>query len=544
MQPNSRTLFLQIAVVTGVCAFLFFFGLGAFGLVGADEPRYAQIGREMLERHDWVTPVLNGKPWLEKPVLLYWNEMISYSLFGVHDWAARVPSALFGFGMVLAIFFFTRRFRPGAEMDAALIAASLAAVIGFSRGASTDMQISAPFCVAMLAWWAWNETGSRLWLGWFYALLAAGTLAKGPVAPGLAVLIVAAYAGLRREKSVFLRTVWLPGFLIYFAVTLPWFIAVQIRTPEFFRVFFIEHNLERFGTNLYQHQQPFWYYIPVFLASTLPWTVFAVSALAEAGASCVRLFRTGSDAGAIEGEEGEVEKDPWLARFLLLWIAIPIVFFSISRSKLPGYILPAIPPVAVLTAAWLQSAREAISRWRLLLHALICGALAGGALLVPWRMNRVSPPAATQALIAVVTAVVALLVLLAVRRGGTRILRLATLAPVLLAIGFLLRPAASVIDQANSARAIQAELHAAGAPARMPMAVFNVKRDVEYGLNYYRNQPVTRYERDGIPAGKHLLAAPEGSRDAVSSKVAPRHVARIGRLSQQHVELFLVSNIK
>jgi len=544
MQPNSRTLFLQIAVVTGVCAFLFFFGLGAFGLVGADEPRYAQIGREMLERHDWVTPVLNGKPWLEKPVLLYWNEMISYSLFGVHDWAARVPSALFGFGMVLAIFFFTRRFRPGAEMDAALIAASLAAVIGFSRGASTDMQISAPFCVAMLAWWAWNETGSRLWLGWFYVLLAAGTLAKGPVAPGLAVLIVAAYAGLRREKSVFLRTVWLPGFLIYFAVTLPWFIAVQIRTPEFFRVFFIEHNLERFGTNLYQHQQPFWYYIPVFLASTLPWTVFAVSALAEAGASCVRLFRTGSDAGAIEGEEGEVEKDPWLARFLLLWIAIPIVFFSISRSKLPGYILPAIPPVAVLTAAWLQSAREAISRWRLLLHALICGALAGGALLVPWRMNRVSPPAATQALIAVVTAVVALLVLLAVRRGGTRILRLATLAPVLLAIGFLLRPAASVIDQANSARAIQAELQAAGAPARMPMAVFNVKRDVEYGLNYYRNQPVTRYERDGIPAGKHLLAAPEGSRDAVSSKVAPRHVARIGRLSQQHVELFMVSNIK
>jgi 4-amino-4-deoxy-L-arabinose transferase-like glycosyltransferase len=359
-----------------VCAFLFFFGLGAFGLVGADEPRYAQIGREMLERHDWVTPVLNGQPWLEKPVLLYWNEMISYSLFGVQDWAARVPSALFGFGLVLAIFFFMRRFRPGAEMDAALIAASLAAVIGFGRGASTDMQVSAPFCVAMLAWWAWNETGKRIWLGWFYTLLAVGTLAKGPVAPGLAVLIVAAYAGLRREKNVFLRTLWLPGFLIYFAVTLPWFIAVQIRTPQFFRVFFIEHNLERFGTNLYQHQQPFWYYIPVFLVSVLPWTVFAVSALVDACAGCVRLFRDDSDAGAAPNEP---EKDAWLSRFLLLWIAIPVVFFSISRSKLPGYILPAIPPVAVLTAAWLQSASKTVGRWRLLLHALICGALAGGA---------------------------------------------------------------------------------------------------------------------------------------------------------------------
>src|SRR6267154_2714941 len=96
--------------------------------VGADEPRYAQIGREMLARHDWVTPVLNGKPWLEKPVLLYWNEMVSYSLFGVEDWAARVPSALYATGLVFAIFFFMRRFRPGAEMDAGLIAASLAAV--------------------------------------------------------------------------------------------------------------------------------------------------------------------------------------------------------------------------------------------------------------------------------------------------------------------------------------------------------------------------------------------------------------------------------
>ncbi len=104
-----------MAVVAGVCAFLFFFGLGAIGLVGADEPRYAQIGREMLARHDWVTPVLNGKPWLEKPVLLYWNEMVSYSVFGVEDWAARVPSALYATGLVFAIFFFMRRFRPGTH---------------------------------------------------------------------------------------------------------------------------------------------------------------------------------------------------------------------------------------------------------------------------------------------------------------------------------------------------------------------------------------------------------------------------------------------
>ncbi|HWZ42341.1 MAG TPA: glycosyltransferase family 39 protein [Candidatus Saccharimonadales bacterium] len=537
---SSKAWLLQLAVVVGVCAFVFFFGLGSFGLVGADEPRYAQIGREMLARHDWITPVLNGKPWLEKPILLYWNEMAAYSLFGVVDWAARVPSALFGSCLVLAIFFFTRRFRPGAEMDAALMAASMAAIIGFGRGASTDMQISAPFCVAMLAWWAWNETGRKLWLGWFYALLAIGTLAKGPVAPGLAVLIVAAYAGLRRQKSIFFHTLWLPGFLIYFAITLPWLIAVQIRTPEFFRVFFIEHNLERFGTNLYQHQQPFWYYIPVFLASVLPWTVFAASAVVEAGASWVRSFRTEKQ----EGESAEEASGVWLSRYLLLWIAIPIIFFSISRSKLPGYILPAIPPVAVLTADYLRRVNNALSRWRLQLHAVICGMLAGGALLAPWRMDRISPPAFVQVRVVMVTAIVALLVFLVVRRGGVRILRLATLVPVLLVLGFLLRPAAHTIDQATSARAIEAELQAAGITPQTPVAVFNVKREVEFGLNFYRNRSIPRYERDGIPAQDHLLAAREGSEDAVSALAAPRKVTGIGRLSQQHLELFLVSNIK
>jgi 4-amino-4-deoxy-L-arabinose transferase-like glycosyltransferase len=354
---------------------------------------------------------------------------------------------------------------------------------------------------------------------------------------------VAAYAGLRRERSVFLRTVWLPGFLIYFAITLPWFIAVQIRTPEFFRVFFIEHNLERFGTNLYQHQQPFWYYIPVFLLSVMPWTVFAVSALVESCASCVRLFRKESD-DEENTKPKEDDNGAWLARYLLLWIAIPVIFFSISRSKLPGYILPAIPPVAVLTAAWLQNAKDAIVRWRLPLHALICGALFGGVLLVPWWINRIPTPADMKVRAVIVMAVVTLSVVVIVRRGGVRILRVATLVPVVMVVWFLLRPLAHLIDQSTSARAVQAELQAAVMPPQAPMAVFEVKRDVEFGLNFYRNRPITRYERDGIPAQVHLLAAREGSEDAIEALAAPRKVISIGHVSRQHIELFLVSNIK
>ncbi|MGH9568160.1 MAG: ArnT family glycosyltransferase, partial [Candidatus Angelobacter sp.] len=211
MNKGVKVLVLQLAAVIAACAFFFFFGLGAFGLVGADEPRYAQIAREMLARHDWIVPTLNGQPWLEKPVLLYWREMVAYSLFGVHDWVARLPSATFAAGLALAVFFFVRRFRRASELDAALITISSVAVIGFARGASTDMQLSAPFCVAMLAWWAWHDTGEKVWLAASYALLALGALAKGPVSPGLAVLIVGAYAWLRRDARIFTRTLWLPG---------------------------------------------------------------------------------------------------------------------------------------------------------------------------------------------------------------------------------------------------------------------------------------------------------------------------------------------
>src|SRR5438552_12038444 len=121
MTERSRLL-TDWLLLAGFCGFLFFFGMAAFGLVGADEPRYAQIAREMLARHDWVTPVLHGKPWLEKPVLYYWEAMVAYSAFGVSDWAARLPSAFSATAMVVAIYIFARRFvatQPSSGIDVA-----------------------------------------------------------------------------------------------------------------------------------------------------------------------------------------------------------------------------------------------------------------------------------------------------------------------------------------------------------------------------------------------------------------------------------------
>src|SRR5277367_450285 len=144
MTNRTRTDSLLLA---GFCAFLLLYGLAQFGLIGADEPRYAQVAHEMLERSDWITPTLGSEHWLEKPPLYYWQAMLAYSVFGVSDWAARLPSAADATLLVLAVYFFLRRFRPSCEVDGALIAASCAGIIGYARAASMDMALAATLTI-------------------------------------------------------------------------------------------------------------------------------------------------------------------------------------------------------------------------------------------------------------------------------------------------------------------------------------------------------------------------------------------------------------
>jgi 4-amino-4-deoxy-L-arabinose transferase-like glycosyltransferase len=547
---RNKLLATQLVLVAAICYFFFFFGLGAFGLTGADEPRYAQIAREMLARHDWIVPTLNGSPWLEKPALLYWKMMNSYAIFGVSDWAARIPAAAHATAVVFGIFFFMRRFRFGSELDAAMIGASSAGMIGFGRGASTDMLVSAPFALAMMSWWTWRQTNKKLWLLIFYGLLGVGALAKGPVAPALAVLVVGAYAVLRRDGKIFLRSLSIPGFVLFFAIVLPWYLAVQHKVPQFFRVFFVEHNLERFGTNLYQHSQPFWYYIPVFLLATIPWTLFAVPALIDAGKNGWKRWRANSQ--PIDGKPTAVDAadDDGLPSFLFIWIVVPIIFFSISRAKLPGYILPSIPAAALLTAEYVHRLK-AIPRLLTSFHALLCAVLMVAALMAPFAMMKVPPPSYMGMFMAVTGGVIAFMVLLMVRREGARVLHFVTLVPTILAVAFLLRPAAATIDRTQSARPINQRLAELGVVASEPVATFNVKRQVAYGIDFYRNQPISHYEQEGpldlpsgIPSEKHVVVAREGSLGAVQAVAGDREVKSIGTFPPQHLEFFQVSAAK
>ena len=377
----------DVLALIAFCGFLFFAGLQIIGLVGADEPRYAQVAREMLQRDDWVTPVLYGQPWLEKPPLYYWSAMLAYKATGgVSDWAARLPSAILCSLMIFFIYVWARHFRRGMQLDAALITAA-SAICHRLRAErlhrhAADGDVHRRHAVLV---WVVLQPESRLAAGVLSLWRGLGTLAKGPVAVLLAGLIIVIFAALRRDGRLILRTLWPAGILLYLAVTLPWFIAVQRANPEFFRTFFLQHNLERFSTNLYHHHQPFWYYLPVALLALVPWTVFVVAALVDA----IRDWRF-----SVQQPPGEED----LRTYLTLWFLLPIAFFSLSQSKLPGYILPAIPAGTILLANFIwrrEQEAEKPSEWMGLLHALLSAAMLVAALVVPFKLLKLDSSATT-----------------------------------------------------------------------------------------------------------------------------------------------------
>jgi 4-amino-4-deoxy-L-arabinose transferase-like glycosyltransferase len=545
---RSRT---ELLLLIACCIFLLFYGLGAFGLLGADEPRYAQVAREMLDRGDVITPTLNGKPWLEKPPLYYWQAMLSYrvgraflsagpdenSLTGVTEQTARLPGAIDAALMIAAIYFFLRRFRPGTEIDAALIAASSAGIIGFAHAASTDMPLTASFTIALLAWYAWYENERKTNLAIFYFGLALGMLAKGPIAPALAAIIVILFAAIKRDWRLIPRTLWLPGIALFFAISLPWYIAVQLRNPSFFRIFILEHNLARFSTNVYHHPQPFWFYLPVVLLAVMPWTLWLILALVER----LRLI------GRERGEAFSSPDDHWVL-FLLFWIVVPILFFSASQSKLPGYILPAVPAAALLIAEYLAERREReedqqsrISMAQAVVHAIFCGALIFAAFAAPavaYSRHLTFGPEIRFA--AAVSALLALgIAATLVMRAGRQMLRQVTILALILSVAIVIRFAAPAIDATQSSRPIaQAIQNFSRNP--VPVALYHVGRTTQYGLDFYLNRPTQTYDSGEIPTEPHLLVAASNASTDFGTLLAGRKVSYLTSLPARKLELYWI----
>ncbi|MFQ5738569.1 MAG: ArnT family glycosyltransferase [Acidobacteriota bacterium] len=312
-----------------------FYRLGHLPFVGSDEPRYARIAEEMNLSGQYVTPTLNRVPWLEKPPLLFWLEAASFRLFGVSEWAARLPVALLAAATLLASSFLAYRMAgPPAAVLAFLILSTSGLFYTYARAASTDMPLVAMLSLALIAAQLGSHSSKALWGALSGLALGLAVLAKGPVALVLFSGILGVHCLILQRYPWNWRQTLL-GVLGFFGLALPWFWLVWLENGyDFVATFWLNHHLARFLTGLHHHVQPFWYFLPVVLIGFFPWVVFLATSVA-------RLWELRL--------QPKHEKDRMIL-FLWLWVLVPLLFFSLSQSKLAGYALPIFPALALLAA--------------------------------------------------------------------------------------------------------------------------------------------------------------------------------------------------
>jgi 4-amino-4-deoxy-L-arabinose transferase-like glycosyltransferase len=328
----------------------FFYRLGSLPLIGADEPRYARIAQEMLQDHRWVTPTLEFQPWFEKPPLYYWVTIPFYAAFGMTEAAARLGPVILGLISALAVLWLgTRVWSAAAGLMGASILLTTLGYVAFARGASTDMPLTACLTIALvLLAAAALDAEFSAWKTWIaYVFLGLSILAKGPVAVVLVAGILLLFWLFDERGGSFRRWHVTSGLTITAAVSLPWFwLAFRENGFAFVTTFFINHNLARYVSDIHHHSEPFFYFIPVTLGTFFPWTAWLLILVPRSITHGVRNWRAWNPA----------------TLFVLCWIIFPLVFFSFSRSKLVGYILPTLPPLALLLgAAWSRVGASEVS---------------------------------------------------------------------------------------------------------------------------------------------------------------------------------------
>ena len=360
MSLRSRWLLILLALV------LAWFGTLDFRkLVKPDEGRYAEIPREMVVTGDWLTPRLNGIKYFEKPPLQYWATATAFEAFGLNEWTARLWPALTGFmGILLAWFTGRRLFGNQAGILAGMTLASSFLYLAMGHINTLDMGLcfflELAVCSFLLAQTSKPASvvvnHARRWMLLAWAALALAVLSKGIVALVLTGATLVLYSLLSRDWALWRRLELLRGLVLFFLIAAPWFIAVSVVNPEFPTFFFIHEHFERFLTKAHRRYQPAWYFIPILLLGALPWTSLALRSLWGSWKSA-----------------SEQAFQP--QRFLLLWCVVVFAFFSASGSKLPSYILPLFPALALLLGRFLSGISGRALVWHLVpvaALALVC----------------------------------------------------------------------------------------------------------------------------------------------------------------------------
>jgi 4-amino-4-deoxy-L-arabinose transferase-like glycosyltransferase len=322
----------RVLAVVGLCLGLFFFQLGARPLWNQDEGMHAATSKDMVVSGDWVTPTLNGEPFFDKPALHNWLVALAFTVLGFTEFAARLPSALLGLGCVLVTYELGRRlYGPRTGTLGAVVLATAGQFFVLSRTVMHDISLSFFVTLGLALWYAGYQLAGRgrHFLLLSYAAFGFAALAKGPLGVLVPGAIVFLFLAIRKDLRFLggMSLGW--GVLIGLAIAAPWYLAVSLRNPGYAHYFFVELNFGSFLSQQSHHPEPVTYYLPTLITGFIPWSVFLPVAL-------VRSWRRGRE----DAHGGDL--------FLLLWAGFFFVFFSLASSKLPTYILPLFPPLAIL----------------------------------------------------------------------------------------------------------------------------------------------------------------------------------------------------
>lgn len=367
---DTRFWWRDVLWLTLILAVLFGFALGNRALWEPDEGRYVEISREMAASSNYVTPRLNGVKYFEKPALFYWLQAGAIKAFGLSEWAVRLWPAIFGIAGCLLVYVTGRRLydrRTGLLACAVLATAPLYFML--ARVITLDMPVSVFLTAALFMFLLGTReppgTTRRNFFWAFYVLAALATLTKGLIGIVIPAMVIGAWIVLLWEWRL-LTTIYLPsGLLLFLVVAAPWHILASNANPEFAHFYFVHEHFERYLSKAHERYQPAWFFLPVLIAGFYPWIAFLPQAI------------------------GKALPASWAARhqhkeslFLLLWAGLVFAFFSFSDSKLASYILPAMPPLALLLArhlaqTWDQPASSALRTgiWVLMVVGLVLAAL-------------------------------------------------------------------------------------------------------------------------------------------------------------------------
>lgn len=346
---KKRILIIHLIIILTFSYVLFFYGIGDYALKEPDEGRYAEIPREMIELNNYIVPHINHVRYFEKPPLFYWAVAASYKLFGINEWSFRFVNALSAFLCTIALYFTSRRwFGERAAILSAIILASSFGFFSMARIVTTDMFFTLWLFASLLCFLGYYKERKTFFIYLFYVFLALATLTKGIVAIILLFLTVVIFLIIEKRLAFLKEMRIIKGIIIFSIVALPWFVTISLKENEFFYFFVIDQHFLRFFTSKHKRTGSLFYFFPVLIGGMFPWSILLPR-------SIITLWK-----------KSEI-------RLLILWSGTVFLFFSISKSKLPPYILPIFPPLAIVLGCFFDDVwgRAIQKKFEIIIYTLI-----------------------------------------------------------------------------------------------------------------------------------------------------------------------------